>query len=661
MSASLLVEFFASEGGFRDSGPMGRAASGDPSDIERMQGGIRAWVRRTSIRSAHDLRGVAPVAFVSLLCAAACSPLIALGAGIGGAAAVAGTTVLSSIGGGALSGIIATALDHIRLRHAQQASAPVDQEELANEIAQQIQEALAAENEHAKALWREIALVLKNIDAGGTALHAAIEQDNETLRKDMIDAISVLGAEFSEMEFLVKDVAQTAEEIQESLLEQGANVRVILEQNTRQSADILLVREELAAMGERTRSGPLAGAQQRDGVTRWVNRNPYRGLLPFGETDADVFYGRERLAAELAVKLAARATSGGLLVVTGASGAGKSSLLRAGLLPILARGQQVHGSEHWPRMVMTPGQNPLAELAAVMGALGANSPAAHRDELARRPDQAHLVVWSALLADAARPHEGQSASRDGAGRLILIVDQFEQVFTLNPGQEGEAIRQSFVAALCAIATNPVGTKQLPPAVVAIAVRGDFWDRCAVYPELVDALQDGQFVVGPMTESELRRAITGPADRAMLRIDRSLTDTILSDLRSAGDDMTGVLPLLSQAMLLTWEKREGDRLTNRAYGEAGGVSNAVQTSADGVYSALPADHQALAQRVLRSMTVTSRDGRLTRRPVKRADLYAEHPRAERSQIDEVLEAFAAKRLIVVDNGNAQIAHDALLSA
>ena len=112
---------------------------------------------------------------------------------------------------------------------------------------------------------------------------------------------------------------------------------------------------------------------------------PYRGLLPFDETDAEVFYGRERLAAELAVKLATRVTRGGLLVVTGASGAGKSSLLRAGLLPILARGQQVQGSERWPRIVMTPTKDPLTELAARLAALGGSDAVAVRDELARRP------------------------------------------------------------------------------------------------------------------------------------------------------------------------------------------------------------------------------------------------------------------------------------
>ena len=243
---------------------------------------------------------------------------------------------------------------------------------------------------------------------------------------------------------------------------------------------------------------------------------------------------------------------------------------------------------------------------------------------------------------------------------MLIVDQFEQVFTLNPDLGGAATRQAFITALCSAATSPAGPRQEPPALVVISVRGDFWDRCAAVPELVGALQDGHFVVGPMTESELRVAITGPAEAAGLRIDSALTDTILGDLRVAGGNRpAGILPLLSQAMALTWEQREGDRLTSRGYTRAGGVSHAVQTGADRVYGTLPARHQAIAQDVLRSMTVASRDGRLARRPVTRDDLYAGLPGAARADIDAILDAFASERLTILDEHTAQLSHDVLL--
>lgn len=245
-------------------------------------------------------------------------------------------------------------------------------------------------------------------------------------------------------------------------------------------------------------------------------------------------------------------------------------------------------------------------------------------------------------------------------RLVLIVDQFEQVFTLNAGTDRDAERKRFITALCAMTMNPAGTADEPPALVVIAVRGDFLDRCAAYAELAVAMQESQFVVGPMTDSDLRLVITGPADAAGLHLEPSLTETILGDLRAAGTDTTaGVLPLLSQAMLLTWENRDGDRLTSHGYGQSGGISRAIEISADGVYDDLPASSQVLTSKILRNMTTTSRDARLSR-PVTTAALYA-LPGAGQSQADEILEKFAAKRLIVLNEGTAEIAHDALLTA
>ena len=619
-----------------------------------MQAALRAWVVRAAGGS-RGLREIAPTVLLSLLCASAFTPLLPVVAGLG-AAAVAGSGVLSAVGGGALSTVITEVLERARSKSKSHAAAPAEFED---DIAGEIGRVLAAGDANAQALRAEIATVLEKIDAGGIMLRAAMERGNESIRNDVIAAIGVLGSDFAEMRFLIYGMVRTAEEMQKSLDAQHADVRVIIGQNEQQSIDIRIIRDYLAVIAQLPVATVLTGAAADGGAPRWAHGCPYRGLLPFEETDAEVFYGRERLTAELAVKLAAQMTSRGLVVVTGASGAGKSSLLRAGLLPKLAQGQQVAGSEHWPRIAITPTKDPLNELAVHLAALGGSEPLAVRDALAQRPGQAHLTAWSAVLG---RRDDRRPAPGDSAARLVLIVDQFEQVFTLNPGPGGEAERQAFITALCAMATNPVGPQQEAPGLVVIAVRGDFWDRCAAYPELARALQEGQFVVGPMTESDLRLAITGPAEAAGLRIDPELTETILRDLRAAGgDDTAGVLPLLSEAMALTWDKREGDRLTSHGYGQVGGVSHAVQTSADRVYDVLPAGQQMLAREVLRSMTVASRDGKLTRRPVTRADLYSGHPDADRSQVDAVLEAFAAERLIVLNDGTAQISHDVLLSA
>jgi WD40 repeat protein len=618
-----------------------------------MQDGVRGWVLRAARDGGNGLRKASPPVLLSLLCASAFSPLLAVSAGIAGTAALAGAGVLSSVGGGALTGVIVSALDRLRR---QENGRTATQGEVEQEIARQIQEALAAGGAAAQALHAELAAVLQEIDAGGTALRQALDTGNEQVRSDVVAAIGGLSAGFAGMQFLLGDVSAAAGEILAGQDAHGAQLRAVMEKVDWAATEARMTREETAAW--RASSAGLASAGTAAGP-RWLRGCPYRGLQPFSEADAEVFYGRERLTAELAGKVSGRLAETGILVVTGASGAGKSSLLRAGLLPALARGQQVPRSAGWPRLVITPTRHPVAELATHLAVLcGTEAPAVQR-ELAGQPDQAHVIVRQAVITEAARRAGGQPMPDDGE-RLVLIVDQFEQVFTLNP--DGEPERRAFIAALCAAASNPAGPGQQPPALVVIAVRGDFWDRCAAYPELAEALRNGQFVVGPMTDSELRLAITGPAQSAGLQIDPVLTDAILSDLQAAGGNGTaGVLPLLSQAMLLTWDRRDGNRLTSHGYSLSGGVSHAVQTSADSVYDALPAGQQALARELLRAMTVASRDGRLTRRPVSREGLYAQHATAARTEVDAVLDAFAGQRLIVLDGDIAQIAHDALLTA
>src|SRR5215472_7620516 len=574
----------------------GPAQAGVTDEIPRMQEGVRDWVRQTTRQAGNGQNAASPAALVSLLCASAFRPLL-----MASDAAAADIAILSPAGG-ALAEAVTDALAQLR-QHGR--SHPPSRDELEKGIARQIQQTLAAGGQRADTLRSEIASVLKQIDAGGTALRAAMEEPDERARADVIGAIGAISSGFSELEFLVTDAAKAA--------------------------------------------------APDDQAARWTRGCPYQGLLPFNETDAQVFYGRERLA----VQLAARVTHGGPVVVTGASGAGKTSLLRAGLLPILARGQQIPGSGGWLRVVLTPASDPLTELAARLAALGGQDAAEIRDGLAQHPDQAHVTVRQGLLA-AARPEDGHPAPDDRAARLVLIVDQFEQIFTVGTGPEEEAQRRAFVTALCAAATNPAGPGQEPPALVVIAVRGDFWDRCAVYPELADARQDGQFVVGPMTEPELQTAITGPADAAGLDIDPALTGTVLGDLRTAGgDDAADALPLLSEAMALTWDNREGNRLTSHGYDQAGGVSHAVQTGAEEVYDALPAARQALARDLFRRLTVAGSDGRLARRPATRDELYTGLKAADQAQADAVLEALVAGRLAVVDDGRAQISQDILL--
>jgi hypothetical protein len=177
-----------------------------------MQASVRAWVLRAAAGSARGLRGIPPPLLLSLLCASAFSPLLPVVAGLG-AAAVAGSTVLSSISGGALSAIVASALDRARSKGGPHESAPAGlQEQIAGEICR----VLAAGDASARELRAEIAAVLQEIDAGAVMVRAAMEEGDERVRRDVIAAIEVLGSDFAEMGFLITDVALAAAQIQES-------------------------------------------------------------------------------------------------------------------------------------------------------------------------------------------------------------------------------------------------------------------------------------------------------------------------------------------------------------------------------------------------------------------------------------------------------------
>jgi len=626
----------------------------DRDEIQRMQAGLRSWVLRAGQDSLSGVRRASPHALLSVLCAAALGPVVAVPAGITGVAG-AGIGVLSSIGGGVLGDIIGKALDNLRSQRQERFPTP---KELEDELTARLLHALTSEDQSARGLRVEISEVLKRIDAGAIMLRAAVDTGSERLRSDVIAGMGDLGARFSELRFLLGNAEQRAAEMQESLRGQDAKLRVIIEGVDRQSTEVRLAREQLATIEQRTRLGIPEQRSEESQGPRWLQGPPYRGLLPFDEAHAHVFYGRERLTAEL-VGILVRAN---LVIVTGASGAGKSSLLRAGLIPALARGLQASGSERWPCIVITPTRDPVTELATHLAALSGGSASTVREDLIKDPGNARMVVRQALMAYTARCYGERALPADKSERLVLIIDQFEEVFTLDTDGDRDVERRAFISALCDVTTKSSGDCQDPPAFVVIAVRGDFWDRCAAYPELAQALQKGQFVVGPMTESELRRTITSPAEAAGLQIDADLTETILMDLRATGNQETapaGTLPLLSQAMLLTWENREGNRLTSHGYGVAGGVGRAVQSSAEAAYEALSPSEQTIARQILQRMTIVGRDGQLARRRVARDNLYAGSDGSERSKVDTVLEAFAGRRLVVLSDGNAEISHDALL--
>ena len=185
----------------------------------------------------------------------------------------------------------------------------------------------------------------------------------------------------------------------------------------------------------------------------------------------------------------------------------------------------------------------------------------------------------------------------GAPRLVRVVDQFEELFTAGAdGDAGAAEREAFVTALHAAATVAAGPRGVPAALVVAAVRADYLGRLIAFPALKAALEAGPFTVGPMSEAELRLAVTGPAAEAGLAVEPALVETVIAELRekTGGGLGSGVLPLMSQAMAATWEHREGTELTLRGYRRAGGVADAVNRGAQSAYDALTSSQQDAAR-------------------------------------------------------------------
>ncbi|TDD82052.1 AAA family ATPase [Actinomadura rubrisoli] len=369
---------------------------------------------------------------------------------------------------------------------------------------------------------------------------------------------------------------------------------------------------------------------------------PYQGLAPFKIDGSELFFGRARATRGLLERLGPRLEGrGSILLVSGASGVGKSSLLRAGLMPALAEGEPpVAGARGWTRLLVTPTSSPLRALAE-----------AWADTCGGRAE----AVEEQLRDD---PHRALSGPFAPDGRLALVVDQFEELFTLVAAEQE---RQEFARVLHGLAEGPEG------AGVVIGLRADYWDRCAAYPQFAEAIQDGQVIVEPMAEEDLRLAITGPAAVAGLEIEPGLVDILLDELRAGREAgaryEAGDLPLLSQALRNTWERREKGRLTIRGYEESGRVRDSVRRTADDVLERLPSQDRRTALRIFRRMTLITEGGRLARRKATLAEIRAAasaDSAERRSRVDALLSAFAGRRLLTLHEDAAEISHDALLT-
>ncbi len=347
---------------------------------------------------------------------------------------------------------------------------------------------------------------------------------------------------------------------------------------------------------------------------------PYMGLRYFDTQDTDLFYGREALTRELL----ARVQKESFLAIVGASGSGKSSVARAGLIPVWTQ-ENERGAVH----VIMPTAHPLESLAA---------------SLTR--DSESVTVTSTLMDDLTRDSRSLRLyvkKTLGETKLVLLVDQFEETFTLCKDADE---RKTFIENLLALADEN-GTAR-----VVITLRTDFYHHCFEYENLRVTLQKHQENIGTMTQDELREAVLQPAEKNGWKFQDGLVEQILQDVGAE----PGALPLLSHALLETWKRREGRTLTLQGYHDAGGVKKAITQTAEGVYDKLSKEEQAIARNIFLRLTELGEGTQDTRRRVKMNELGQTK---EQDAVAKVLKTLTDARLVTAEEDSAEVAHEALI--
>jgi hypothetical protein len=369
---------------------------------------------------------------------------------------------------------------------------------------------------------------------------------------------------------------------------------------------------------------------------------PYRGLQVFDVKHADFFFGREALTEWLVDALRVKphhAIANRFLAIIGASGSGKSSLVRAGLIPLLTDGA-LPDSENWPVVILKPGADPVESLAIeIRKHREVGSEAGDigdlKKHLKQEIDRLHLTVRLAL--------SGQPEDR----RVVLVVDQFEEVFTLC---DDESTRKAFIDGLLYAASEPTGQ-----TIVILTMRADFYGKCAGFEALATELSDHQVLVGQMSELELRDAIVRPANLTGCEFEAGLVEMLLDDVRGEA----GGLPLLQYALSQLWERREGRRLTVKAYGEIGRLQGALEKRADEIYNGLSHNEAEVCKQIFLRLTQPGEGTEDTKRRAYREEI------GRNDVVDRVLSTLTDARLITIEGRIEQgepvieVAHEALI--
>lgn len=379
--------------------------------------------------------------------------------------------------------------------------------------------------------------------------------------------------------------------------------------------------------------------------------SPFRGLAFYEPQHARYFCGRSALSGELCSLVQRAEVESVPVVVVGPSGSGKSSLLRAGMIPRF--------SDSYDCLVLKPGPRPLDVLAREAANVSSCRIQEFASALAGKPEQFGALLRTVDEADvsAGIRHRG----------LLVVVDQLEEIFTQC---SDESRRRSFVDALCAAVgrPDPADGDGSRPVAVVFGMRADFYARALQIPQLRVGLQRAQLIVGPMSREELAEAITGPAREARLSFEQGLVDLLLEEIAPAGTRRlsagheAGALPLLSHALLATYEQATSRRLTLANYRSTGGIHEAISRSAEDAYGRLDtAGQREAARRLFLRLVLTSDDAVPVRRRIRREELSGRGEGTETDEVQRVVDQFIEARLLSADEQSIEITHEALLVA
>ena len=396
-----------------------------------------------------------------------------------------------------------------------------------------------------------------------------------------------------------------------------------------QPHDHARVEEFLRAVRQATGSDAVGVASELE-PARLAARNPYKGLRAFQETDAADFFGREVLVSRLVETVADRP----LTAVVGSSGSGKSSVVKAGLIPAV-KGGALDGD--WVVAQMFPGTFPFEELESALSRVAVDRPDGLMADLVA-DDRGMLRVIKRVLPD------------DGTG-LLLVIDQFEELFSLTPDEDTRALFLDNLVTLGSDARSRVR--------VVVTMRADFFDRPLDYPEFGEVLQRGLVTVAMPDQDSLALMVSQPARQAGLELEPGLVTEVVRDVM----EQPGGLPLMQYALTELAERSDGRTLTSAGYRESGGVLGALGQRAEEIYQGLQPSARQVAERIFLRLVTVDENADDTRRRIRRTELNALG--LDRDAVDAVLQEFGSFRLLSFDHDpttrgpTVEVAHEALI--